>query len=125
MGSSGSGSFSDYSGKTKQTGDGGGSSGGGSGNDLCRQAFSVGLEDVGDHELFTTTGAVPPVGSPLSLAHQGRIVALDANGVIVGALPTRFNYLAACLRDGIGYTGVVTLSATAPAPRVNADFAAV
>lgn len=122
MGSSGSGSFSDYSGQPKKTGDGGGSSGGGSGNDLCLQAFSVGLEDVGDYDLFKITGTVPAVGSALSLAHKGRIVALDTNGVTVGALPTKFNYLAACLKDGITYTGIVTHSTSSPVPRVNADF---
>jgi hypothetical protein len=124
MGSSGSGNFSDYSGKPNQPTGGGGSSGGSSGSDLCRQAVSAGLEDIAEYDFFTTTGGVPPVGTQLTLAHRGRVVAVSANDSIVGALPTRYNYLASCLKDGIRYTGVVTASASGPVPRVNADFAA-
>lgn len=124
MGSSGSGSFSDYSGRERQ-GQGNASSGGGSGDDLCRQAFHAGLEDVSHYDFFSKSGSVPAPGTVLTLAHKGRIIAVDPSGVSVGALPTKFNYLAGCLRDGVQYTGVVVSSSTSPVPRVDADFVPV
>lgn len=125
MGSSGSGRFSDYSGKQNQPAGNGGSSGGGSGEDLCRQAFSAGLEDIGQYDLFSTTGNVPAPGTKLTLILSGRIVAVDQNGTSVGALPTKLNYLAGCIRNGFQYVGVVQHSAAKPVPRVDVDFLAV
>ncbi len=125
MGSSGSGSFSDYSGKTNQTSADSGSSGGLSGEDLCRKAFSAGLEDIEQYQLFSTSRTVPASGTFLSLTIATRIVAVDQAGVTVGALPTRFNYIAACIRSGIQYAGVVQRSSTSPNARVDVDFAAV
>ena len=124
MGSSGSGSFSDYSGSRRQADGNGSQSGGSSGEDRCRQAFSVSLEDVGLYDYFSTTRSVPPVGTPLNLVFRTRVLAVDATGTDIGALPTRFNYLAACIRDGISYAGVVTNSSTSPVPRVDVDFLA-
>ncbi|ABA81252.1 hypothetical protein GQF56_16080 [Rhodobacter sphaeroides] len=125
MGSSGSGRFSDYSGAERQSEGRGGESGGSSGGDRCRQAFSVSLEDVGLYSYFSKTGTVPTVGTALTLTFRTRILAADAAGVEIGALPTPFNYLAACIRDGISYTGVVTNSSALPAPRVDVDFVPV
>lgn len=125
MGSSGSGNFSDYSGRPNQPTGNGGSSGGGSGEDLCHQAFSVSLEDVAQYDFFSQTGSVPPNGTPLTLNLKGRIVAVAPNGLSVGAIPTKLNYLAGCMRDGVQYTGVVRYSSTAPVPRVDVDFVAV
>ncbi|AOK06937.1 hypothetical protein WK25_20495 [Burkholderia latens] len=48
--------------------------------------------------------------------------AVDVDGVKVGALPTSFNYLAACLAGGVTYVGVVKSSADKPVPTVEADF---
>lgn len=121
MGSTGSGRFSDYASEVSST-QTGGSSGGSSGEDQCEQAFSAGIEDVGEYELFVKTGKVPNVGEQLSLSLKGRVIAIDANGVSVGALPTKFNYLASCLKSGFQYVGVVTVSAASPAPRVDVDF---
>lgn len=120
MGSSGSGSFSDYSGAPKPAGGAGG--GGASGVDPCRQAFSCVLQEVAQCDFYSQTASVPSRGAVLGLMFDGRIFAIDERGTKVGALPTRFNYLAACLVDGIGYVGVVTSSATAPVPVVSADF---
>lgn len=119
MGSTGSSRFTDYSGSKKTDG-----TGGTSGNDRCRQAFSCDLEDVAQCDFFTKTGNVPAVGTELTLVHAGRIFAATPEGVRVGALPTAYNYLAACLRDGNDYVGVVTASALAPFPQVSADFTA-
>lgn len=119
MGSSGSGSFSDYSGAPATNGIGGG---GMSGVDKCQQAFSALLEEVAQCDYFMETGAVPANGRPLTIVFDKRIFAVDERGIKVGALPTSFNYLAACLRSGVTYTGVVKSSALAPVPTVEADF---
>jgi hypothetical protein len=122
MGSSGGGRFSDYSG-TPKNGEDGSASGGSSGTDKCGEAFTVGLEDVASHPFFTTNGTVPLVGTVLTIALAGRIVAVTA-GQTVGSLPTSFNYLAACLADGMAYSGVVVSSSAGTNPQVQADFAA-
>lgn len=122
MGSSGSGNFSDYSGSGNRKVGGGGSSGGESGEDQCGKAFSASLEDVAQYQFFSQTGAVPPVGTRLSLVLKARVVAVDPNGTDVGALPTRYNYLAACLKAGFQYVGIVQAASLGAAPNVSADF---
>jgi len=124
MGSSGSGNFSDYSGNkpTGPTGQGGGAAGGASGVDKCQQAFSSILEDVAQCDYHVNTKTVPAPGTQLSLILGKRVFAVDSNGVIVGALPTLFNYLAVCLGGGIKYVGIVKSSAVAPVPTVEVDF---
>jgi hypothetical protein len=122
MGSSGSGNFSDYSGKPKTTSSGG-SSGGSSGSDKCGEAFTASLEDVASHDFYMNHGSAPAVGTQLTIKVKGRVVAV-AGGESVGSLPTRLNYLARCLQDGFTYTGIVTVSANGNSPRVQADFVA-
>lgn len=125
MGSSGSGSFSDYPGTKAKDVDGTGVAGGASGLDRCQQAFHALLDDVGNSDFYSQFNNVPAVATQLSIAFDGkRVFAVDANGVKVGALPTSFNYLVACLASGVAYVGVVSLSATAPVPTVEADFVA-
>ncbi|MEO1817565.1 hypothetical protein [Pseudomonas sp.] len=126
MGSSGSGRFTDYPGtKPKEVDEnGGGIAGGSSGVDKCKQAFSVVLEDVGNSDLYSQTHSVPSAGTLLEIVFDGRrIFAVDTDGVKIGALPTSYNYLAACLADGITYVGLVSQSAVTPIPTVSADFA--
>ena len=127
MGSSGSGRFSDYPGtKAKDVaGDGTGMAGGESGVDKCKQAFNVLLDDVGNSEFYSRFNNVPAVGDQLTIIFdKKRVFAVDMNGVKVGALPTSFNYLVACLEDGATYVGLVASSAASPVPTVAADFAA-
>lgn len=124
MGSTGSGRFTDYSG-SKTTVTQSGSGGGSSGNDRCQRAFSCNLEDVAQCDYFAKTGSVPPVGSTLTLVLQRRLFAEAANGLKVGALPTSFNYLAACMGSGVNYAGVVRASSNAPVPSVTVDFSPV
>lgn len=124
MGSSGSGRFTDYSG-SKPTSGGGAGSGGSSGSDQCRQAISAELEEVAQCDFFASTSSVPAPGTVLTLRHEARIVAVDGNGARVGVLPTKYNYLAVCLREGISYSGIVVSSSVAPIPRVTADFVAI
>lgn len=126
MGSSGSGSFTDYSGSKPNNSSGsGGASGGGSGQDKCLRAFSASLEDVGLYPFFSTTGAVPAIGTVVTVVQTQRLVAVDQNGVEIGALPTALNYVAGCMQDGHSYSGVVSGSSVTPAPRVDVDFGPV
>lgn len=120
MGSSGSGSFSDYSG-IPISGSGNRSSGGSSGSDKCQEAFTVSLEDVASHDYYLKQKSAPPLGTELTVMFKGRVLAV-AGTDSVGSLPTKLNYLARCLRDGINYKGIVTLSTNGPNPQVHADF---
>lgn len=125
MGSSGSGRFSDYPGtRAKEVaGSGTGMEGGASGADKCQQAFHVLLDDVGNSDFYSQFNAVPAVGDQLGIIFdKKRVFAVDVNGVKIGALPTSYNYLVACLEDGVTYVGVVTSSAVSPVPTVAADF---
>ncbi len=117
MGSSGSGSLTDYSGSKKP-----GGTGGSSGKDPCRTAFSAKLEEVAQCDFFVTNNTVPAADTVLSIVFEGRIFAVTENGTKVGALPTKFNYLAGCLKEGITYVGIVTDSGLQPFPFVAADF---
>lgn len=125
MGSTGSGRFSDYPGTKANdaSGDGTGMEGGTSGVDKCQKAFHVVLDDVGNSDFFSKFNDVPALGEQLGIFFDGkRVFAIDENGVKVGALPTSFNYLVACLEDGVTYVGVVSTSAVSPVPTVAADF---
>lgn len=109
MGSTGSGSFTDYP--------------GGSGSDnTCDRAIAVALEDIEHCDYYKTNGAVPTVGTVLTLAHKKRIVAQTTAGEVVGNLPTRYNYLAGCLRQGYTYAGQVRDARQGPVAAVSADF---
>lgn len=122
MGSTGSGRFSDYSGSRPKGGEGGGS-GGASGDDRCARAFACGLEEIEHCDYFVADGGAPPVGMTLSIEQRGRLFAVDSSGQTVGALPTRFNYLADCMNAGFSYAGRVTASVSSPVASVSADFA--
>jgi len=125
MGSTGSGRFTDYSGAKKPEAPGSGAAGGGgsSGVDKCQQAFECVLEEVAQCTYYMQTGgAVPAPGTVLNVMHRGRMFAVDSSGMTVGALPTKFNYLAACIADGTNYVGVVKSSSATPVPTVAVDF---
>lgn len=123
MGSTGSGNFSDYPGSRPKNGTQGAGGGGASGEDRCGRAFSCTLEEVEQCEYFDANGAVPPVGTVLSIEQRGRLFAIDASGLSVGALPTGFNYLADCIAAGFTYDGRVNASASKPVASVSVDFA--
>jgi hypothetical protein len=134
MGSSGSGSFSDYSSqpskkspkKKSNKGQGGGSGGGASGKDPCEQVLTgVALDDVARSEYFVAHNSVCPKGSVVTVREQlfERRIAVELDsGEIIGLLPTQYNYLVACMKDGYSYRGVVTASSTTPYPRVLVDI---
>lgn len=126
MGSSGSGRISDYpgsSGKGSGTSSGGGSGSSG-GSDRCALAVAVVLEDVEHCDFYKAGGVVPAPGQQLRIVLKKRVVAETDAGITVGNLPTAYNYLAACLKDGWTYTGTVTASnGSGAVATVSADFA--
>jgi hypothetical protein len=128
MGSSGSGRISDYPGSSSRSGSRSGESQGGGGGaggpDRCAQAIGVVLEDIEHCDFYKNVGGVPALGQQLRIVHKKRIVAETDAGVTVGNLPTTYNYLAACLKDGWTYAGTVTASrASGGIASVSADFA--
>ena len=131
MGTTGSGRLTDYPGSTtsKDSSPKGGDQGGGGGDepqgDRCTRAFGVTLEDVEHCEYFKKTGAGPKIGTVLRIALKKRVVATTTSGEIVGNIPTKMNYLAACLRGGYTYTGQVRdFSIRSTIVIVAADFVA-
>lgn len=121
MGSSGTGSFTDYPGsKPLNPND---ATGGASGIDVCARAFSTNLEEVSRSSFFIDSGNVPVVGTEIELYFNKRIIARTNEGIDVGFLPTKFNYLKPCMDSGYTYRGNVSSSLQKPIPVVYIDIA--
>jgi hypothetical protein len=121
MGSSGSGSFSDYSRRKPTSPDA--KNGGASGEDNCNQAFSASLEEVSRCFYFINTGTVPPIDTEVMVSFNGiRLVVETSLGEEVGYLPTKYNYVRVCIDSGFNYTGVVSGSSATPTPNVKVDI---
>jgi hypothetical protein len=121
MGSSGTGNFSDYSGSGSgggADGSGGGRGGGSSGEDPCAKGFEAELEEVARSGYFQKHNALPPTGTQLKIKFTGRLAAVDAKGDVVGYLPTKYNYVAACIKAGWQFDASVTSTTTKPLSRV-------
>lgn len=126
MGTTGSGRLTDYPGSNKQ-GSGTGSSGnsGGGETDKCGRAFTVILEDIERSSYYINHEDLPEEGARLTIGFEKRIVAVAEDGLTVGNLPTSYNYLAACIKDGYSYIGYVSGTTNIPIATVTADFAPV
>lgn len=121
MGSTGSGSFSDYS-KRKPI-DKEDDSGGSSNVDNCLLAFSTGVEEISRCYYYLNYTNVPPVNTVVAIVFNGvRLVAENALGEEIGYLPTRYNYLLFCMNAGYKYTGVVVTSSKSPTPSIRIDI---
>lgn len=126
MGSSGSGRISDYPGSSSSSKSSGskGSEDGGA-QDRCDKAFSARLEDVEQSEYYRAHGKMPPNDTPLEVAQRKRLLAQTAVGQSVGNLPTSFNYLASCMKDGWSYVGTVrNIASGPPVATISVDFVA-
>ena len=124
MGSSGSGSLTDYS-KRKPTGSEM-NDGGGSGKDACGKGFSTSLEEVSRCFYFINAGTVPPVGAEVTVFFNGVRLSIEtAKGEEVGYLPTKYNYIRNCMADGFNYSGVISASSMKPVPSVTVDIVPV
>jgi hypothetical protein len=121
MGSTGSGSFSDYS--QQKPNNPGDSSGGTGGVDNCLVAFSTALEDVGRCDYYINNSDVPQSDTEVVINFNGvRLVAETATGEELGYLPTKYNYIRFCMNEGHIYSGVVAYSALVPSPTIRIDI---
>jgi len=120
MGSSGSGSFTDYS-KRKPTG--GMNNGGGSGDDNCGKGFSTSLEEVSRCFYFINYAKVPKVGTSVNIFFNGLRLAVETvKGEEIGYLPTKYNYIKNCIADGFNYAGVINVAHLSPFPNITVDI---
>lgn len=120
MGSTGSGSFTDYS-KRKASSEV--ENGGASGQDNCGKGFSTRLEDVSRCFYFMNKNDVPSIGSDVRVFFNGiRIAVETVKGEEIGYLPTKFNYIKSCLDDGFKYIGLVNIASRKPVPSVTVDI---
>ena len=124
MGSRGTGRLTDYPGSRGKGSGGGGGQGGSSGRDRCKDAVVEQLEDVARCEYFKNHGNVPRASTKVDIVQQKRIAVATAGGEIVGYLPTKYNYLVACLASGFKYSGTIQRSSNTPIPTVLVDLAA-
>ncbi|MBN8671461.1 MAG: hypothetical protein J0L80_12290 [Chitinophagales bacterium] len=123
MGSTGTGSFTDYS-KRKPTD--GGNTGGSSGKDKCGQAFECSLEEVSRCFYYLNTGNLPTSGTEVTVFFNGvRISVETLKGEEIGYLPTKFNYIKLCIDDGFKYAGVIKSTSLVPTPSVFVDIVPV
>lgn len=119
MGSSGTGNFSDYlnfQGAIK------GVTGGVDSEDKCALAFSTLIEDVDTCEYYCKKGALPAVGTEVYIDFKVRLVVKNNDGLIIGYLPTKYNYLRNCIVKGFTYTGVVSNASSTPINTVVVDI---
>ena len=120
MGSSGSGSLTDYS---KRKPGGGAKNGGSSGDDNCGKGFSTSLEDVSRCSYFINYETIPPIGTIVTIFFNGlRLSVETTKNEEVGYLPTKFNYIRNCMADGFNYTGVISAASLTPFPSVTVDI---
>lgn len=119
MGSSGTGNFSDYlnfQGAIK------GVTGGVDSEDKCALAFTTLIEDVDTCEYYRKKGALPAVDTEVSVDFKVRLVVKSNDGLIIGYLPTKYNYLRHCIVKGFTYTGVVSVASSTPINTVVVDI---
>lgn len=125
MGSTGSGSLSDYDSHGKDQVERSNQVGGSSGIDQCSMAFSTHLEEISLCEYFIKMGTVPKEGTNIQVKFDIRLVVTDNEGTYIGYLPTKYNYLRACISDGFNYTGVIIKSAEKPINSITVDIAPI
>jgi hypothetical protein len=83
------------------------------------------LEDVEQSEYFRKHGKTPPIRTQVEVAMGKRLIAQTTAGESIGNLPTPFNYLASCMKEGWAYIGVVQSAKNGPPFAViQVDFAA-
>jgi len=135
VGSSGSGRFGNYG----SGGSGGGSGGGGSGiggsgvggsgvggssangEIVCPSKIeNIRLEDVAVSEYYIKNKALPLANTAVYLSdkiHNGRLVVKEiSSDIILGNLPTQYNFLVNCIKKDMQYKGVVISANEKPIP---------
>ncbi|WP_220473649.1 hypothetical protein [Flagellimonas taeanensis] len=119
MGSTGTGRFTDYSGEKPESGDG--KTGGSSEENRCEKAFSAMLEEIERCTYFTENEDVPKVGEIVTISFDNRPVAISERGLVIGYLPTKFNYIKMCMDDRYSYSGRVVSSSNELVAAVTVD----
>lgn len=119
MGSSGPGNFSDYSNYPRAIK---GVTGAVDSEDKCALAFSTLIEDVDTCEYYSKKGVLPAVGTEVYVGFKVRLVVKSNDGLIIGYLPTKYNYLRNCIVKGFTYTGVVSVASSTPINTVIVDI---
>ncbi|REG89373.1 hypothetical protein [Winogradskyella sediminis] len=122
MGSTGTGNFSDYS---SQGSSGNGKTGGTSGENKCDKAFSTMLEEVNRCDYYLTNKTLPSVGDIVNIGFNDRPTAISEGGLIIGYLPTKYNYIKLCMDDGVNYSGRVVRSMRGVIASVSIDVVPV
>lgn len=117
MGSSGSGKFGNY--RIGESNNIGGNGSGGPGEIECPTLIeNIKLEDIASSDYYKNNGTLPSAGTDVQLrevVHLGRVVVETVDShVIIGNLPTQYNYLLACLKKGMHYAGQVISSGVSP-----------
>ena len=105
MGSTGTGNFSDYKNFSRAIK---GITGAEDSEDKCALAFSTFIEDVDTCEYYSKKGTLPAVGTEVYIDFKVRLVVKSNDGLIIGYLPTKYNYLRYCIVKGFTYTGIVS-----------------
>ena len=119
MGSSGTGNFSDYKNFPRAIK---GNTGADDSEDKCALAFSTFIEDVDTCEYYSKKGTLPAVGTEVYIDFKVRLVVKRNDGLIIGYLPTKYNYLRYCIVKGFTYTGVVSNVSSTPINTVIVDI---
>lgn len=136
MGSKNTGKFTDYPGTSSgssKTGSGSGSKGGsgeggGSGDkDICLQLIkNIALEEMSRSEYFLTNKVLPPVDTVVTVRANlvgGRIgVETVSKKELIGLLPTEYNYLLQCMKQGHKYSGKILSVKSQPIPVVRVEL---
>ena len=119
MGSSGTGNFSDYKNFPRAIK---GVTGADDSEDKCALAFSTLIEDVDTCEYYCKKGMLPAVDTEVSVDFKVRLVVKSNDGLIIGYLPTKYNYLRYCIVKGFTYTGIVSNVSSTPINTVIVDI---
>ena len=119
MGSTGTGNFSDYKNFPRAIK---GITGADDSEDKCALAFSTLIEDVDTCEYYSKKGTLPSVGIEVNIDFKVRLVVKSIDGLIIGYLPTKYNYLRYCIVKGFTYTGVVSVASSTPINTVVVDI---
>lgn len=119
MGSTGTGNFSDYKNFSRAIK---GITGADDSEDKCALAFSTFIEDVDTCEYYSKKGTLPAVGTEVCIDFKVRLVVKSNDGLIIGYLPTKYNYLRNCIVKDFKYTGVVSNVSSTPINTVIVDI---
>lgn len=119
MGSTGTGNFSDYKKFPRAIK---GVTGADDSEEKCALAFSTLIEDVDTCEYYRKKGALPAVDTEVYIDFKVRLVVKSNDGLILGYLPTKYNYLRNCIVKGFTYTGVVSVASSTPINTVVVDI---